>query len=120
MANSFDSPEDGVRTSIRVEPFSMDLSTGLCPSERPAEPCTFVIIGATGDLCKRKLAPALYRLYVNNSLPASFLIVGCGRTPLDDSRFREQMKEAVIAAAALDSSQWESFVCTSSLSNPPV
>ena len=109
MANSFDSPEDGVRTSIRVEPFSMDLSTGLCPSERPAEPCTFVIIGATGDLCKRKLAPALYRLYVNNSLPASFLIVGCGRTLLDDSRFREQMKEAVIAVAALDSSQWESF-----------
>ena len=89
MANSFDSPEDGVRTSIRVEPFSMDLSTGLCPTERPAEPCTLVIIGATGDLCKRKLAPALYRLYLNNSLPASLPIVGYGRTSLDESRFRE-------------------------------
>ncbi len=83
MTGDFDVSPDGVRTSIRVEPFFMDLSTGLCPSERPAEPCTFVIIGATGDLCKRKLAPALYRLYVNNSLPASFLIVGCGRTLLD-------------------------------------
>jgi glucose-6-phosphate 1-dehydrogenase len=109
MTNTFDSPNDSVRTSIRVEPFSMDIAAGMCPTERPGEPCTFVIIGATGDLCKRKLAPSLYRLYLNNSLPASFLIVGCGRTQLDDSGFRAQIKEALIAGAAMEMAQWESF-----------
>ncbi|MBL7102411.1 MAG: hypothetical protein ISS60_06600, partial [Desulfobacteraceae bacterium] len=44
------------------------------------EPCTLVIIGASGDLTARKLVPALLNLYLNDGLPDPFLIVGCGRT----------------------------------------
>jgi len=109
MSNAFTTPHDGAHTSIKVEPFSVDLATGQCPIQRPSEPCSFVIIGATGDLAKRKLLPALYRLYVNNSLPEAFFIIGCGRTELDDARFRNRMKEAVLAAVETDTTQWEKF-----------
>ena len=38
-----------------------------------------VIFGATGDLCKKKLIPALYKLWEKNLLPHNFLITGCAR-----------------------------------------
>ena len=38
-----------------------------------------VIFGATGDLCKKKLIPALYKLWKKNLLPHNFLITGCSR-----------------------------------------
>ena len=38
-----------------------------------------VIFGATGDLCKRKLIPALYKLWQKKLLPDNFLITGCSR-----------------------------------------
>jgi len=45
------------------------------------EPLTkgIVIFGATGDLCKKKLIPALYKLWQKNLLPDNFLITGCAR-----------------------------------------
>ncbi len=54
-----------------------------------------VIFGATGDLSKRKLIPALYSLYVLDMLPEKFAILGAGRSGLDDDRFRDTMKEAL-------------------------
>ena len=44
---------------------------------------TFVLFGATGDLAKRKIYPALFNLYLNQKLPNSFLIVGVGRTRIN-------------------------------------
>jgi glucose-6-phosphate 1-dehydrogenase len=41
-----------------------------------SEPCTFVLFGATGDLSRRKLLPALFRLYVEKMLPENFAVVG--------------------------------------------
>ena len=38
-----------------------------------------VIFGATGDLCKKKLIPALYKLWGKGLLPDNFLITGCSR-----------------------------------------
>jgi len=45
------------------------------------EPLTsgIVIFGATGDLCKKKLIPALYKLWQKKLLPDNFLITGCSR-----------------------------------------
>jgi glucose-6-phosphate 1-dehydrogenase len=54
--------------------------------ERTAEPCVVVIFGATGDLTKRKLVPALYRLVQERLVPAEFAIVGAARTGDDDGR----------------------------------
>jgi glucose-6-phosphate 1-dehydrogenase len=60
---------------------------------RPAPPCAMVIFGATGDLTKRKLIPALYNLIVNGLLPEGFAVVGVGRSPLSDDEFRDRMKK---------------------------
>ena len=60
---------------------------------RPAPPCTMVIFGATGDLTKRKLIPALYNLITNGLLPDEFAVVGVGRTALSDDEFRHQIRK---------------------------
>ena len=49
-----------------------------------------VIFGASGDLTKRKLIPALYDLYRQKLLPERFAVVGCSRTALTDLEFRKQ------------------------------
>jgi len=63
--------------------------------ERRVPECAVVIFGANGDLTKRKLLPALYRLAYDRRLSAGFAVVGISRTPLSDDAFREKMLEAV-------------------------
>jgi glucose-6-phosphate 1-dehydrogenase len=58
-------------------------------------PCVVVIFGATGDLTKRKLVPALYALAADGQLPPGFSIVGAGRTELTTEEFRDSMHDAV-------------------------
>jgi len=70
------------------------LLAGLPVSRRP-EPCAMVIFGASGDLTKRKLFPALYSLAVRQLLPEGFGVVGVARSEETDDEFRERMKEAV-------------------------
>lgn len=55
----------------------------------------FVIFGASGDLTKRKLIPAIYSLFVQNLLPENFALLGVSRTHLDDAAFRNNMKLAL-------------------------
>jgi glucose-6-phosphate 1-dehydrogenase len=57
------------------------------------EPHILVIFGASGDLAKRKLIPALYELHTQNFLPEEFAVLGVSRTELSDLGFREKMKE---------------------------
>ena len=61
--------------------------------QKTAEPCVMVIFGATGDLTKRKLFPALYNLAKDNFLSESFAIVGVGRQEMESNEFRRQMTE---------------------------
>ena len=61
------------------------------PENRPADSCVMVIFGATGDLTKRKLLPALYNLARQNFLPADFAIVGVGRKEMSDADFRRKV-----------------------------
>src|SRR5436190_21620698 len=63
--------------------------------ERQAPECAAVIFGANGDLTKRKLMPALYRLAYDRRLSAGFAVIGSSRTPLSDDQFREKMLDAV-------------------------
>lgn len=55
----------------------------------------FVIFGASGDLTKRKLIPAIYSLFVQNLLPDNFALLGVSRTHLTDLSFRQNMKLAL-------------------------
>lgn len=54
---------------------------------------TIVIFGASGDLTRTKLIPALYRLFIQQKLPPQFKIVGYARRPYSHDDFREQMLE---------------------------
>jgi len=62
---------------------------------RSPDPCILVIFGASGDLTKRKLFPALYSLAFRRLLPEEFAVVGVARTEETDEEFKERMKEAV-------------------------
>ena len=80
--------------------------------ERRVPPCAIVIFGANGDLTKRKLLPALYRLAYERRIPQNFAMVGNSRTPMSDQDFRQKMKESVqkfIENSPFDESVWESF-----------
>ena len=67
-----------VTASVRAE----DLSQVSHGAERIPDPGILVIFGASGDLTKRKLLPALFHLRQNNLLPKQFAIVGVARRPL--------------------------------------
>ena len=59
------------------------------------EPVTFVIFGATGDLTRRKLLPALYTLFREGALPNDFSIIGFARRDYNDTSFCELMNDAL-------------------------
>jgi glucose-6-phosphate 1-dehydrogenase len=62
---------------------------------RTPEPCALVIFGASGDLTRRKIFPALYALAYRRLLPEEFGVVGVARTPMSDDEFTARMEEAV-------------------------
>jgi len=62
---------------------------------RTPDPCALVIFGASGDLTRRKLFPALYSLALRRLLPEQFAVVGVARSEESDDEFRERMKHAV-------------------------
>ncbi|TVQ09097.1 MAG: glucose-6-phosphate dehydrogenase, partial [Bacteroidetes bacterium] len=63
--------------------------------DKKPEDQILVIFGATGDLTRRKLMPALFELEVLNMLPEKFVILGVGRSSISDSDFREHNQNAL-------------------------
>jgi len=61
----------------------------------PVHPTSLVIFGATGDLAKRKLLPALYNLAHEGALPERFALVGSARSEMSDEEYRESAMESV-------------------------
>lgn len=59
------------------------------------QPTVFVIFGGTGDLNKRKLAPALYNLFTEGYMPEKFSIIGTGRTVFTDESYRTELLKSV-------------------------
>src|SRR6516165_4954522 len=86
---------------MRVSP--EDLSQVPKGAERIPEPAILVIFGASGDLTKRKLMPALYHLRQNNLLPREFAIVGVARRHLGDA-FAQDMKQGIVEFSGADAS----------------
>src|SRR5207248_10098320 len=65
---------------------------------KAADPCTFIVFGATGDLTHRKLIPALYRLSKQKLLHPRTAIVGFARREFTPQAFRDEMSRAVVCA----------------------
>jgi glucose-6-phosphate 1-dehydrogenase len=59
------------------------------------ESCVMVIFGASGDLTKRKLVPALWSLFQSRVLPEPFAVIGVSRSEMSNEVFRERMREGV-------------------------
>jgi len=72
----------------------MEGTSRLCVEERPG-PCSLVIFGASGDLARRKLIPALFNLYKRDLLPRKFNVVGFARSHMTDVEFRKRACEAI-------------------------
>ncbi len=70
------------------------LPTGLSQEKKP-HACVLTIFGASGDLTKRKLIPALYNLALENRLPERFAVVGYARSEMSHEVFRDKMREAI-------------------------
>src|SRR3954464_4413433 len=69
------------------------LTEGL--ERKPVHPTTMVIFGASGDLAKRKLLPAIYNLAHEGALPEQFNLIGVSRGDQSDEEFREEAREAI-------------------------
>jgi len=98
-------------SSVAMAPDENPLRLGM-RRERIAEPCIMVIFGASGDLSRRKLMPALASLSARRLLPPEFTVLGVGRTSWSDEQFRQAMQEAVAEFADRElaaGDQWKAF-----------
>src|SRR5437763_9055629 len=78
-------------TGIHVRP---SVSITL-PHRAGADPCTMIILGAMGDLTRRKLMPAIYQLAKEGLLPDDFAVLGAARESASDETFRDAMRDAL-------------------------
>lgn len=69
-------------------------------------PFVLVLFGATGDLAKHKLLPALFSLHKKKELPESFYIYGFARRPFSDDEYRQYIKDEI---GKEDKDGWEDF-----------
>ncbi|WP_404407856.1 glucose-6-phosphate dehydrogenase [Jeotgalibacillus malaysiensis] len=61
------------------------------------ESMSFVLFGATGDLAKRKIFPALYNLFLDKKMPKAFSVIGLGRSSLSHDEFQTHVEESIKA-----------------------
>src|SRR6202162_4552809 len=82
------------------------------PSGPAADPCVMIIFGATGDLTKRKLIPALCNLAEGNLLSREFAIIGFSSNAFTTEAFRQQLTEDLktMATSSIDPKTWEWFL----------
>lgn len=88
-------------TGINVSQAEIEANKG---KESVPEPCIVVIFGASGDLTKRKLLPALYHLEQQNLLPEKFAVVGVARRDLS-ATFAPDMKDGILKGGGVDANE---------------
>lgn len=82
------------------------------PLGQLADPCIMVIFGASGDLTKRKLIPALYNLARDNLLSREFAVIGFARRPMTNEEFREKISRDIkeFATSPIEPDLWNWFI----------
>ncbi len=88
---------------------SVNAMNGNAHADERSDPCIMVIFGASGDLTKRKLIPALYNLAKSGLLSRQFAVIGIARSEMTDEQFREKisndMKE--FATSEIEPDLWD-------------
>lgn len=79
--------------------------------DKPAKlnPVVFVIFGGGGDLTKRKVIPALFRLYVNHRLPSQFAIIGVDRSDVDRDKLIQSYQTGIDRSSSEEENAWLGF-----------
>ena len=95
-------------TSTYAVPEQTVLATGMRTGGK-VERCTAVIMGAAGDLMKRKLMPALYYLADQKLLPEGFTLLGVGRDPMEHGAFADAMRQALAGSDEIKSVNEETW-----------
>ncbi|HYL27127.1 MAG TPA: hypothetical protein VEW74_04775, partial [Candidatus Nitrosotalea sp.] len=88
-------PDEAVTTTAPANgdgAASNPLRVGIS-ADRITNPCSIVFFGASGDLFKRMLLPAVYSMRLRGTLPADFALVGFARTEYSDDAFREYCRQ---------------------------
>ena len=92
---------------------TISTSSALAEPTRTAEvqPCTLVIFGASGDLTRRKLLPALYNLLLDGLLPSNFAVLGMGRKSFSDEEFRDFARGGIeqFSRQTINTERWTEF-----------
>lgn len=85
---------------------------GFCVIEGPLEPCVILVIGACGDLTRRKIILALFRLFNNAALPDAFLVVGVDVNAMTTEEYRSFIKVSIqeLTGERLPEQTWAVFV----------
>ena len=92
--------------TIQMKVSPEDLSQVPQGRERVPDPGILMIFGASGDLTKRKLLPALFHLEQDGLLPEKFAIVGVARRPLGDE-FAADMRDGIVKFGGVDEERSE-------------
>jgi glucose-6-phosphate 1-dehydrogenase len=77
-----------------------------------SQPVLFVIFGATGDLNRRKIIPALYNLFLDHWIPEKFSIIGTSIEPMEEDAFRLKLMEGInqfSRKGQVVPAEWEAF-----------
>jgi glucose-6-phosphate 1-dehydrogenase len=86
---------------------------GADPSSPTSQPCVLLIFGASGDLTKRLLVPALYNLACDDLLSEQFALLGAAMDPLTTESFRERMSNDIRqfhTRHAFEQAAWDKLV----------
>jgi glucose-6-phosphate 1-dehydrogenase len=89
--------DSGLTTTLErpaPQPKTNPLRAGLA-SDRITDPCNIVFFGASGDLAKRMLLPAMYNLRLGDVLPTNFSIIGFARSERTNDEYRGEVKKAI-------------------------
>src|SRR5437660_7528272 len=102
----------GMNKTAVLEDVEVEASPATNGNSGVNEPVTVVLFGASGDLAKRKVIPAMFDLAAHNSLGSRYAIVGFARTPMNDDSFRIATGEAAKTMSDIgpvDPGQWDEF-----------
>ena len=101
-----------MNTTLTMEDAAVQEKGAVNGNSGVREPVTVVLFGASGDLAKRKVIPAMYDLALHKSLGPRYAIVGYARTPMSDESFRSTAGEAaksISEVGPIDPKKWGEF-----------
>ena len=113
-------PEAGLKSAVvcaKVASMNVLNSLDKAPGGNGAdkknlEACSIVIFGASGDLTARKLIPALYHLFKEKQMPATFRVIGFARREKTDASWRQELRTALdqwSRTKPVDDQVWAAF-----------